>query len=59
MLRLRSLLFCLAGDRRAVTALEYALIVSLIALVILASVTTLGSSMQSVFQKASSGLSGT
>nr|WP_321984052.1 Flp family type IVb pilin [uncultured Lichenicoccus sp.] len=57
MLTLKALIFRLGGDRRAVTALEYALIAGLIALVIVGSVTALGSSVKSVFEKASSGLS--
>ncbi len=56
MLRLEALIFRLGGDRRAVTALEYALIAGLIALVIVGSVTSLGSVVKGVFEKASSGL---
>jgi pilus assembly protein Flp/PilA len=39
----------LRSDRRAVTALEYGLIASLIALVIIGSVTTLGTNMKTTF----------
>ena len=36
-------------DRRAVTALEYALIAGLVAVVIVTAVTTLGTNMSAVF----------
>ncbi len=39
----------LAGDRRGVTALEYALIAALIAVVIIGAVALLGSSVSGVF----------
>ncbi len=43
--------FCtrLAGDREGVTALEYALIAALIAVVIIGSVSLLGTSVSTVF----------
>ena len=46
----------LRQDRRAVTALEYALIAGLIALFIATTLTTLGSKTSGVFLKAASGL---
>jgi pilus assembly protein Flp/PilA len=39
----------LVTDRKGVTALEYGLIASLIAVVIIASVTTLGTNIRDVF----------
>jgi len=39
----------LRGDRRAVTALEYGLIASLVALVIIGAVTTLGTHLSTTF----------
>ena len=41
----------LTRDKRAVTALEYALIAGLIAVVIVGAVTTLGTSISSTFTK--------
>ena len=41
----------LAQDKRAVTALEYALIAGLVAVVIVSAVTTLGTSINSTFLK--------
>ena len=41
----------LKHDKRAVTALEYALIAGLIAVVIITAVTTLGTSINGVFTK--------
>lgn len=41
----------LTQDKRAVTALEYALIAGLIAVVIVGAVTTLGTSISSTFVK--------
>ncbi|MDE8343680.1 MAG: Flp family type IVb pilin [Acidocella sp.] len=38
-------------DKRAVTAIEYALIAALIAVVIITAVTTLGSNVSSTFTK--------
>lgn len=46
----------LRGDKRGVTALEYGLIASLIAVVIIGAVTTLGTSLSSVFNKISTTL---
>jgi pilus assembly protein Flp/PilA len=43
-------------DRRAVTAIEYALIAALIAVVIVGSVTQLGNHVSSTFNKISSEL---
>jgi len=40
----------LKTDKRAVTALEYGLIAALIAVVIIASVTALGTELRAVFQ---------
>ncbi|TLU71745.1 Flp family type IVb pilin [Lichenicoccus roseus] len=44
----------LKQDRRAVTALEYALIAGLIALVIVSAVTSVGTKVGGVFLKAAS-----
>jgi pilus assembly protein Flp/PilA len=44
----------LKHDERAVTAVEYALIAGLIAVVIIGAVTTLGTTLQGVFQKVAS-----
>ena len=41
----------LKSDKRAVTALEYALIAGLIAVVIIGAVTTLGTNISGVFNK--------
>jgi len=46
----------LRADRRAVTALEYALMGSLIAVAIIAAVIGLGTSMQTTFNTVSNGL---
>jgi pilus assembly protein Flp/PilA len=46
----------LRGDKRAVTALEYGLIASLIAVFIIAAVSALGTSLSSVFNKISTTL---
>ncbi len=43
-------------DKRAVTAIEYALIAALIAVVIIGAVTTLGTNISSTFNKVSSEL---
>ena len=51
-LKLRSLKM----DRRAVTAIEYALIAALIAVVIIGAVTALGNNISSTFNKVSSEL---
>jgi pilus assembly protein Flp/PilA len=45
-------------DRRAVTALEYGLIAALIAVAIIAAVTTLGTNLTSTFTKISSHFTG-
>lgn len=45
-------------DERAVTALEYALIAGLVGVVIIASVTTLGTSISNVFTKVGADVSG-
>jgi pilus assembly protein Flp/PilA len=42
-------MYRLRTDRRGVTALEYGLIAALIAVVIIGSVTTLGTNMKTVF----------
>lgn len=44
----------LKHDQRAVTALEYALIAGLVAVTIMAAVTTLGSNISSIFGKVGS-----
>ncbi len=46
----------LKQDERAVTALEYALIAGLIAVVIITAVTTLGTQLTSVFNTVGSGI---
>jgi len=46
----------LKTDRRAVTAIEYALIAALIAVVIIGAVSLLGTSISSTFNKVSSEL---
>ena len=46
----------LTGDKKAVTALEYALIAGAIAVVIVTIVTNLGSQVSGVFSTISSGL---
>jgi pilus assembly protein Flp/PilA len=43
-------------DRRAVTAIEYALLAALIAVVIVAAVTNIGKNVSSTFNKVSSEL---
>ena len=53
---LRASLQKFGADRRAVTAIEYALIAALIAVVIIAAVTTLGSNVSSTFNKVASEL---
>ena len=45
-----------AQDSKGVTAIEYGLIAALIAVVIIATVKSVGLSLQSVFQKVLSGL---
>jgi pilus assembly protein Flp/PilA len=46
----------LVRDRRAVTAIEYALIAALIAVVIIGAVTTLGANVSATFNSVSSEL---
>ncbi len=46
---LMSLMLRLRGDRRGVTALEYGLIASLVAIAIVASVTTFGTKLAAEF----------
>jgi len=46
----------LVRDRRAVTAIEYALIAALIAVVIIGAVTTLGTNVSATFNSVSSEL---
>ncbi len=46
----------LKADKRAVTAIEYALIAALIAVVIIGAVTLLGSQISNTFNKVSSSL---
>ena len=46
----------LKSDRRGVTALEYGLIAGLIAVVIIAAVTALGTDLSALFGKVSAGL---
>jgi pilus assembly protein Flp/PilA len=43
------LMFCLRNDRRGVTALEYGLIASLIAVVVIAAVTAVGTGASATF----------
>jgi pilus assembly protein Flp/PilA len=57
MLTLKATAVRLTQDSRAVTAVEYALIAGLLAVVIIGSVTTLGSKTTAVFQKISSSVS--
>jgi pilus assembly protein Flp/PilA len=53
---LRASLQKLTTDRRAVTAIEYALIAALIAVVIIAAVTSLGTNVSSTFNSVASEL---
>jgi pilus assembly protein Flp/PilA len=55
-LALRNLLLKFANDASGATAIEYGLIASLIALVIIASVTSVGTKMTGTFNKVSSNL---
>jgi pilus assembly protein Flp/PilA len=55
-LALRNLLLKFANDASGATAIEYGLIASLIALVIIASVTAVGTKMTGTFNKVSSNL---
>lgn len=56
LVRLQSLALRLRPDRRAVTAVEYALIAALIAVVIIAAVTGLGRGVSGTFNKVASEL---
>jgi pilus assembly protein Flp/PilA len=56
MVRLKWQLLRLKMDKRAVTAIEYALIAALIAVVIIGAVSTLGKSVANTFNKISSEL---
>jgi pilus assembly protein Flp/PilA len=49
-------LMALRSDRRAVTALEYGLIAALIAVVVIGSITTLGTSINTAFSKVASSI---
>jgi pilus assembly protein Flp/PilA len=49
-------MLALKVDKRAVTAIEYALIAALIAVAIIAAVSTLGTSISSTFNKVASSL---
>lgn len=51
MIRYLMTYLSLKTDRRAVTALEYALIAGLVAVVIVTAVTTLGTNISNVFTK--------
>ena len=57
MLTVKAAISRFAEDRRAVTALEYALIAGLIAIVIVGAVSTIGTKMTDVFQKVGSAIS--
>lgn len=46
----------LAQDRRGVTAMEYGLIAALVAVVIIGALTTLGTSLSTMFAKISAAL---
>ncbi len=50
-LNLKSVWLCLESDRRGVTALEYGLIASLIAVAVITAITSLGSHIGGVFTK--------
>jgi len=53
---LSSLIQTLRSDKRAVTALEYGLIAALIAVVIIAGVTAVGTNLSSTFHSVSTSL---
>lgn len=57
MLTVKAAISRFAEDRRAVTALEYALIAGLIAVVIVGAVSTIGTKLTDVFQKVGSAIS--
>jgi pilus assembly protein Flp/PilA len=54
--QIRHALILLRADKRAVTAIEYALIAALIAVVIVGAATTLGTQVSSTFNNVSSEL---
>ena len=54
--QIRPFLSALCHDRRAVTAIEYALIAALIAVVIIGAATQLGTHVQTTFNKVASEL---
>jgi pilus assembly protein Flp/PilA len=54
--QIRYALLALSADRRAVTAIEYALIAALIAVVIIGAATQLGTHIQTTFNKVASEL---
>jgi pilus assembly protein Flp/PilA len=56
LIRLLNILSLFHADRQAVTAIEYALIAALIAVVIIGAVTTLGTNISSTFNTVSSEL---
>jgi pilus assembly protein Flp/PilA len=53
---LKKTMIALRSDRRAVTALEYGLIAALIAVVIIGTVTTLGSNIKTSFSNVASSI---
>jgi pilus assembly protein Flp/PilA len=55
-LKTQSLILRFKNDEHAVTAIEYALIAALIAVVIIGAVTTLGSNLSSTFNSVASEL---
>jgi pilus assembly protein Flp/PilA len=56
IINLQSARYRLASDRRAVTAIDYALIAALIAVVIIGAVTGLGKGVGNTFNKVASEL---
>lgn len=59
LIQLSKILAPLKGDRRGVTALEYALMGSLIALAIIGAATSLGGKIANTFSNISNNLNGT
>ena len=53
---MRSFLRTFLGDKKAVTAIEYGLIAGLIAVVIIAIITTVGTDLTNLFNAVSGGL---
>ena len=53
---MRSFLRAFLGDKSAVTAIEYGLIAGLIAVVIIAVITTVGTDLTNLFNSVSGGL---